>query len=126
MPSLLESCRAEQDHWVGDWPPASEQNLGQFAADLVQLDPTRGAQLIAEQGECRGDTTPELFFPEGPGGNYKVAKRICGNCTVRRTCLIVALRRHEPHGIWGGLAPRTRRALVARLNCLTSVRAVAS
>lgn len=40
------------------------------------------------------------------------AAHICGMCPVRRRCLIEAISRNEPHGIWGGLTRKQRKALV--------------
>ena len=62
---------------------------------------------------CAG-RNPGLWFP-APGdsrGHAQAAKRICRVCPVRAACLAWALQRRELHGIWGGLAPRERRALL--------------
>mgnify|MGYP000865504923 CR=1 FL=1 len=44
---------------------------------------------------------PELFFAESPA-DIELAKLVCGPCPVREQCLAGALRRREPHGVWGG------------------------
>ncbi len=54
-------------------------------------------------------TDPDMFFPE-KGGSTRNAKRICGGCDVREQCLEYALATGQQEGIWGGLAPRERRA----------------
>lgn len=53
---------------------------------------------------------PETFFPE-KGGSTREAKRICGQCAVKRECLEYALANDERFGIWGGLSERERRKL---------------
>ena len=70
---------------------------------------------------CRDkDPTTLIFFPPRDKEQYKVlatqAKEFCfgeGNrnpCPVRKECLWDALKRDEPHGIWGGLSHRERNA----------------
>lgn len=47
------------------------------------------------------EDSPEDYTPE--------AKRICGNCPVRRECLQYALDNEERFGVWGGADETTRR-----------------
>lgn len=47
------------------------------------------------------DHDPEVFFPALPE-QVEPAKQICGGCPMRAECLDGALRRGEPHGVWGG------------------------
>lgn len=47
------------------------------------------------------DTDPDTFFAETPEG-VEAAKRICLDCPMRAECLAGALKRREPHGVWGG------------------------
>ncbi len=49
---------------------------------------------------CRSND-PELFFAESPA-DVELAKSLCGPCPVRSECLIGALERREPWGVWGG------------------------
>ena len=69
-----------------------------------------------EHAACRGHD-PELFFPEGDvrvaGAQVEKAKRVCRACPVANPCLIYALRRPEPHGVWGGTTPDERRVIRA-------------
>lgn len=53
---------------------------------------------------------PEIFFPE-KGGSTREAKRVCGECAVKETCLLVALDSDERFGIWGGYSERERRKM---------------
>lgn len=73
---------------------------------------------------CRGKDT-ELWFPPRDKKRYKViadqAKQICNGktyknppCPVRVHCLLDAIKREEPHGIWGGMSHRERNALVRK------------
>lgn len=54
--------------------------------------------------------TAELFWVER-GENVAPAKAICRDCPVQRQCLEYALAHNEREGVWGGLAPKERRAL---------------
>lgn len=44
---------------------------------------------------------PELFFADTPA-TIEYAKGVCLPCPLRAECLAGALRRAEPHGVWGG------------------------
>lgn len=44
---------------------------------------------------------PDLWFAESPG-DVERAKALCATCPARAECLIGALRRSEPCGVWGG------------------------
>ncbi|PTR28745.1 WhiB family redox-sensing transcriptional regulator [Rhodococcus sp. OK519] len=49
---------------------------------------------------CRtGDL--DLWFSPVPA-DLERAKRLCGGCAIRTRCLIEALDRAEPWGVWGG------------------------
>jgi len=44
---------------------------------------------------------PDLWFAESPAV-LQQAKDLCGQCPVRVECLISAIDRREPWGVWGG------------------------
>jgi WhiB family transcriptional regulator, redox-sensing transcriptional regulator len=44
---------------------------------------------------------PELFFAESPQ-DVEQAKAMCRGCRARVACLVGALERKEPWGVWGG------------------------
>jgi len=44
---------------------------------------------------------PELFFAESPE-DVETAKAMCRGCRARVACLVGALERSEPWGVWGG------------------------
>lgn len=56
---------------------------------------------------------PDLWFPE-PGASPRTAKLICGWCPAREKCLAWALDTREPYGIYGGLTPLERHAVLLR------------
>lgn len=66
----------------------------------------------------------ELFYPPRNKDMYKPiadeAKAICNGrdlkppCPVRDQCLLDAIRRDDPHGIYGGRSHRERNALVRK------------
>jgi WhiB family redox-sensing transcriptional regulator len=43
----------------------------------------------------------DLWFAETPA-ELELAKSLCGSCPARTACLIGALERREPCGVWGG------------------------
>lgn len=59
-----------------------------------------------ERGLCR-QTDPGLFFPL-LGEGVREAKKICGGCEVKDTCLEYALQRDEGYGVWGGYSTAER------------------
>ena len=71
-------------------------------------------ELDYESALC-AQTDPELFFPE-KGGTAEPAKRICQSCPIKTECLIEALVHNYEDGIWGGLAPKERKALKHQKN----------
>lgn len=72
-----------------------------------QTDWMDGA-LCAEVG---GD----YHFPEvGANHDVKVAKKICGQCTVQRECLSYALSYSGILGVWGGTTEGERRRMRRR------------
>jgi WhiB family transcriptional regulator, redox-sensing transcriptional regulator len=64
---------------------------------MQELARTAGADEL--ELPCR--TEPELFFAEAPD-DVEVAKALCLDCHVRKSCLAGALERQEPWGVWGG------------------------
>jgi WhiB family transcriptional regulator, redox-sensing transcriptional regulator len=65
-------------------------------AGSMSLDGT----VDEEQLPCRREG-PELFFAETPA-DVELAKALCLDCPVRRECLVGAVERREPWGVWGG------------------------
>jgi WhiB family transcriptional regulator, redox-sensing transcriptional regulator len=66
-------------------------------------------QPWTEHALC-AQTDAELFFLE-KGGSDRRAKLICQECPVRTQCLMLALKNHEPAGVWGGKSPDERAAI---------------
>ena len=44
---------------------------------------------------------PDLWFAENPL-DLERAKALCVDCPIRRQCLVAALQRAEPWGVWSG------------------------
>jgi WhiB family redox-sensing transcriptional regulator len=44
---------------------------------------------------------PDLWFAEVPA-DLELAKSFCDGCPARQACLVGALERREPCGVWGG------------------------
>jgi WhiB family redox-sensing transcriptional regulator len=70
---------------------------------------------------CAQVVDPDLFFPD-KGANSPAAKAVCRRCPVRQKCLDYALdfesgaagtaTSNAQVGIYGGLSPRERRAIL--------------
>ena len=60
------------------------------------------------QARCRGAPVV-VFFPDDR--SIERARATCALCAVTDACLDYAMRRREPHGIWGGLTSHERAAL---------------
>jgi WhiB family transcriptional regulator, redox-sensing transcriptional regulator len=56
--------------------------------------------LADHDGLCRFDD-PDLWFAHG--AHAAIAKRICGNCPVRRMCAQAALDLGVTDGVWAGV-----------------------
>ena len=57
-----------------------------------------GARLV--DLPCRS-VDPEIFFAESQA-EVERAKAVCHTCPVRQECLMAAVERREPWGVWGG------------------------
>ncbi|MCA1228645.1 WhiB family transcriptional regulator [Saccharopolyspora sp. 6M] len=81
--------------------------------DLYRLLSRLPGSEFGAAPEC-AETDPEAFMPgQGPDvGVIRRAKRICGRCPIRQSCLEFALRTGEP-GIWGGTTAIERKRLRA-------------
>ncbi|MER7131212.1 WhiB family transcriptional regulator [Streptosporangium saharense] len=69
-----------------------------------------------ERAACR-KVDSECFFPISYGAHIPEvieAKKICGDCPILQACLAYALENGETEGIWGGLVPDERRAILLR------------
>lgn len=75
------------------------------------------------EARCQGEET-DIFYPPRDKEQYKIiatqAKSFClgenkkNPCPVQKECLWDAVKREEPHGIWGGLSHRERNALIRK------------
>ncbi len=63
---------------------------------------------------CRGMSL-NLFYTDEDGRRASTAqaKKTCMDCPVNRDCLHDAIKRREPHGIWGGMTPSQRERYTA-------------
>ncbi|MEU3492191.1 WhiB family transcriptional regulator [Kitasatospora cineracea] len=91
-------------------------------ASAVALAPSPDGDLPG--AACQG-MKPDLFYaeidpeddeldPQWAEFATRRAKAVCAGCPVKEMCLALALRRGEPHGIFGGLTADERRALKRR------------
>lgn len=67
--------------------------------------------------EINGEQQP--FHPEHDeffdSGAEITARMICKACPIRQRCLIVALERKEPHGVFGGATVQNRESLLRKM-----------
>lgn len=96
----------------------TSQRAGQDPASLAiavdALDVHRTRSLVGRFGRCATAGAPaDRFYPEGRP--LKAATELCGNCPVRRPCLLVALKTRERAGIWGGAGYGTRKNLLRQI-----------
>ncbi|MFF7795600.1 WhiB family transcriptional regulator [Streptomyces sp. NPDC007991] len=75
---------------------------------------TKPASDWRDYASCR-EVDPELFFPVGNGiviaQQTEQAKKVCGGCPVRTSCLEWALDTDQRLGVWGGLSEDERHQL---------------
>jgi hypothetical protein len=82
---------------------------------LTELGRSLGDPLVRRRARCadpRGSFT-SLFFSENIADIAK-ARAICSRCGVRELCLIGAVERREPFGVWGGECLRNGDIVTAR------------
>lgn len=100
-------------------PPSRRNRRRCTRCSAAGPDPTPDARIPIrlaavtswrQQASCRGWPT-EWWFPPRGGGSaaiYARARRICGDCPVRPSCLEEALADPSLDGIWAGVAPKER------------------
>jgi WhiB family transcriptional regulator, redox-sensing transcriptional regulator len=79
---------------VNSYYGIDQAERGETTTELGQ--DTKGLSLDLP---CTKD--PELFFAESPQ-DVEQAKAMCRGCQARLACLVGALERKEPWGVWGG------------------------
>ncbi len=57
---------------------------------------------LEQDGRCREEGSHELFFSDKPAELTK-AQEICASCSVRVSCLELALQENMEWGVWGGV-----------------------
>jgi WhiB family redox-sensing transcriptional regulator len=85
--------------------------------DLDRVDPVGVDALDPLSKQCPDDLPcrvqdAELWFADTPA-ELERAKAFCADCPALRICLLGALERREPWGVWGGEIFE-RGAIVAR------------
>ena len=81
--------------------PDSVRGAGRLAGRTGDPDPVDGIGKRAPLGLPCHRHDPDLWFAEAPQ-QLELAKALCRPCPVRQACLLGALRRKEPYGVWGG------------------------
>jgi hypothetical protein len=71
-------------------------------------------KIIKQAGKVPCEDYPDYMFPEDipdPGKRatvIKLAKALCGQCSIREQCFTYALETGQPAGIWGGTEAHER------------------
>jgi hypothetical protein len=69
--------------------------------------------MDTSQANCLNATNPDIFFPDEEEKHDKnlilLAKRFCGECSIREQCLAMAMADLELEGVWGGTTKYERR-----------------
>lgn len=94
---------------------AAEWSVG-AAGPILRLlaDPPDAHTRWQDFARCR-EFDGDLWFMEPGESGYGQAKAICAQCPVRHPCLEYALSietRSLAHGVYGGLAPEERKAIL--------------
>jgi WhiB family redox-sensing transcriptional regulator len=116
-------CALRLRHNIPPGVPPGRSALDRPAPPVRSSEPQLVPALTYDeesQALC-SQADPDAWFPE-QGQNSHYAKRICNGdprtgvapCPIRARCLEVALARHEPFGIYGGMTPSERRRLNGR------------
>ena len=74
-----------------------------------------------DQAACKGQEIGIFFDHEDVRGEKRaaslaVARGICAQCHIRRTCLTYAIDTGQQFGVWGGLTAAERTELVVASN----------
>ena len=62
-------------------------------------------------------TDPDLWYgseDEATATRYKEAKKMCSYCPAIQACATYAIEARELYGVWGGLSPLERDALITK------------
>ncbi|MFD5661536.1 WhiB family transcriptional regulator [Streptomyces hirsutus] len=73
----------------------------------MYIDTIASPDLTWQEEALCAQTGGDFFFPE-PGSSVRDAKRICGLCPIRVTCLDYAMTNDMRFGVWGGLSEKER------------------
>jgi WhiB family redox-sensing transcriptional regulator len=61
---------------------------------------------------CRDYPDLDFFDIKGLGKRLEALRDVCNRCIVREDCLQFALDNEENYGVYGGLLPNERKALI--------------
>lgn len=79
------------------------------------------AEAIEDAGQVACTNDPDGFFPENNAPHVSASiKQACAECPIRLQCAEYGIWWEPNHGIWGGLAPRQRKEMRAKMRVTTS------
>lgn len=86
--------------------PNNRQDSGRTIIPAV-----RASSHWQDRAACKTADAEAIFFPVSVTPvTVQAAKEICYGCPVIDPCARFALERREPHGVWGGMTEKERRA----------------
>ena len=93
---------------------------------LANLRPVYDEWAWQEDGKCKEADTEMFFLDAGERGKQKnqkqrEAQKICRGCPVIEQCLSHALNVPEFYGVWGGMTPEQRHALLRKRGVKVSI-----
>lgn len=86
--------------------PNNRQDSGRTIIPAV-----RASNHWQDRAACKTADAEAIFFPVSTTDvTIAAAKEICRSCPVIDACARFALERREPHGVWGGMSEKERKA----------------
>jgi WhiB family redox-sensing transcriptional regulator len=80
--------------------PASGARRPARTRSRLAVSPAPTSRRVPVELPCQVND-PDLWFADAPA-ELEFAKALCGDCPARQMCLVGAIERREPCGVWGG------------------------
>lgn len=62
------------------------------------------------------ELSPKAMYPPTEAGQIAVAADVCGDCPVKRQCLMLSLMSRETYGVWGATTESERGELLKMID----------
>jgi hypothetical protein len=103
--TAIMSDQSWEEVTVDNLPEEYEQIIASYPAVDDELAVWKSWKELGEWSDWAlcAEVDPELWYPHENANLVNDAKAICEGCPVREECLLDAIDRDDPWGIWGGL-----------------------